>query len=140
MCFFCDFMQYTKAHDDSAMALDLANKFIEIIESEEISDEDDIRQTGIYGLGIFGYFTPKGAFAAQLPKSVQIIKEVISAPDAFDEDNLVQTENAMSALARLCYSQMDGSVLTEADLEGVFSKMPFKAEQEECQMSNRILL
>lgn len=43
MCFFCDFLQHTKAHDDSAMALDLANKFIEIVESEEFADEDDVR-------------------------------------------------------------------------------------------------
>jgi hypothetical protein len=68
------------------------------------------------------------------------MKQIISAVNAFDEDNMVQTENAMGALARLCYSQMDGSILTEADLEGVLSKMPFKNEQEEAQMSHKILL
>jgi hypothetical protein len=140
MCFFCDFMQHTKAHDDAAMACDLANKFIEIVESEEFGDDDDVRQTGVYGLGIFGYFAPKGAFAAQLPKSVEIMKGVIGAADAFDEENMVQTENALGALARLSYSQMDGTVLTEADFEGVLSKMPFTSDQEECQMSHKIFL
>jgi hypothetical protein len=46
----------------------------------------------------------------------------------------------MGALARLCYSQMDGINLTEADLEGVLSKMPFTNEQEEAQMSHKIML
>lgn len=39
MCFFCDLMQHTKAHDDAAMACDLANKFIEIMEFEDFSEE-----------------------------------------------------------------------------------------------------
>lgn len=52
----------------------------------------------------------------------------------------MQTENALAALARLSYSQMDGTVLTESDFEGVLSKMPFTSDQEEAQMSHKILL
>jgi len=47
------------------------------MESDLFGDDDDVKQTGVYGLGIFGYFAPKGAFAAQLPKSVELMKEII---------------------------------------------------------------
>jgi hypothetical protein len=34
-------------------------------------------------------------------------------------------------MARLSYSQMDGTNLTEADLIGVLSKMPFTSDEAE---------
>lgn len=68
------------------------------------------------------------------------MKDTIRMPAAFEPENLTATENAMAGLARLSYSQMDGSVLTEEDLIGVFSKMPFTAEDTENQNSHQILL
>ena len=37
----------------------------------------------------------------------------------------------MAGIARLSYKQMDGVNLTEDDLLGVFSKMPFTGEETE---------
>ena len=50
---------------------------------------------------------------------------------AFEEENLGGTENALGGLARLCYSQMDGTLLTEDDFAGVLSKMPFSTDEAE---------
>ena len=49
--------------------------------------------------------------------------------EAFSEENMEATENAMGALAKIAYKHMDGSNVTEADLSGVFSFMPFKSDE-----------
>jgi hypothetical protein len=43
----------------------------------------------------------------------------------------MSTENALGGLARLCYSQLDGTTLTEDDFVGVLSKMPFSTDEAE---------
>ena len=46
----------------------------------------------------------------------------------------------MGALAKIAYKHMDGTNVTEADLCGVFSFLPFKEDECECQTTHRIFL
>lgn len=140
LCFFCDFVDNTKARDASDLVIELAKKFHEVMHSELFKEDPDIRQTCLYGLGSFGYHVPSGAYGALLPTVVKMLKDVVMAEDAFGEDNIVLTENAMAGIARLSYKQMDGATLQESDLIGVLNKMPFTAEDIENQNSHQLLV
>mmetsp|Transcript_5142 Transcript_5142/g.3602 ORF Transcript_5142/g.3602 Transcript_5142/m.3602 type:complete len:99 (+) Transcript_5142:874-1170(+) len=69
-----------------------------------------------------------------------MIKAKISLPEAFNEENIVQSESCMGALAKLCYKQLDNKNLTSADLVAVLSRMPYGAEETEAQTSHKTLI
>lgn len=74
-----------------------------------------------------------------LQTAVMFVKRAIQKPDAFDEENMITTENSLGALAKLCYAHMDGSVLSEGDLISVLHRMPFTSDENESMTSHRIL-
>jgi len=80
---------------------------------------------------MMGYWVPKGSYTELLPRVVKALKDTIREDGAFEEEKIIATENAMAGIARLSYKQMDGVNLTEDDLLGVFSKMPFTGEETE---------
>ena len=54
--------------------------------------------------------------------------------------NMPSTENAMGALAKLAYKHLDGTHVTQADLLGVISMLPFKQDECEAQTTHRLFL
>jgi len=138
LCFFCDFVEHTSASKDTAMVAQLAAKFIEISQSKHAEDQN-VAHTVSYGLGEFGYLLPKATFAPMLQTAVAFIKVAVQKPDAFEDENMITTENSLGALAKLCYAHMDGSVLTEGDLISVLNRMPFTSDENESMTSHRIL-
>lgn len=82
---------------------------------------------------------PKATFAPMLQTAVAFIKVAVQKPDAFEDENMITTENSLGALAKLCYAHMDGSVLTEGDLISVLNRMPFTSDENESMTSHRIL-
>lgn len=139
LCFFCDFIEHTSACKDTATVAQLASKYVEIGNSK-LGENENVAHTVAYGLGEFGYLLPKATFQPMLAKAVQFVKKAISAPDAFDDDRLITTENSMGALAKLCYAHMDGSVLAPADLVAVLNRMPFTSDENESMTTHRLLL
>lgn len=137
MCFFCDFIEHA-SHSDANVMTDLSVKFLEIAAANE--ESDDVLQTVIYGLGVFGFYLTQEQFAPFIAQTVTMIKTKISLPEAFDQDNIVASESSMGALAKLCYRQLDGKNLTNADLVAVLSRMPYGAEETEAQTTHKTLL
>ena len=121
------------------MMVQLTSKYIEIANSKHGKDEN-VAHTVAYGLGEFGYLLPKADFTPYLANSVMIIRKAIIKPDAFDEDNLITTENSLGALAKLCYAHMDGTVLTPVDLVSVLNRIPFSSDENESMTTHRLLL
>lgn len=58
LCFFCDFIEHTNVGKDTAMVVQLTQKYIEIAASKHGQD-DNVAHTVAYGLGEFGYLLPK---------------------------------------------------------------------------------
>jgi len=85
------------------MVIELSKKFLEVMTSEQFVEDPEVRQTCLYGLGSFGYHVPKGQYGDLLAPTVLVMKATIMEADAFGEDKLVATENAMAGVARLCY-------------------------------------
>merc|ERR1711974_589956 len=93
----------------------------------EFSENDFIKHTVAYGLGAFAHALPKEAFAPYVARAVGIIKSVTQRDEAFSEDNMEATENAMGALAKIAYKHV-GAEVSEADLAGVLGFFPFKSD------------
>ena len=140
LCFWCDFVDHTSFKNDTAAVTQLAEKFLEVISNAKHAESDMVKHTVAYGLGAFGYALPREAFQPFLARSVGMIKGITMRDEAFSEENMEATENAMGALAKIAYKHMDGSNVTEADLSGVFSFMPFKSDECEAQTTHRIFL
>ena len=64
----------------------------------------DVRQASVYGVGVMAAALG-AAFAPHVPGALAALARVIQAPDARNEENLNATENAVSALGKLCESQ-----------------------------------
>lgn len=137
MCFFCDFIEHA-SHSDANVMADLSVKFLEIAAANE--ESDDIVQTVIYGLGVFGFYLNQEQFAPFLAQTVQMIIAKISKPDSFDQDKIVASESSLGALAKLCYKQLDNKNLATSDLVACLSRMPYGAEETEAQTSHKLLI
>jgi len=64
----------------------------------------DVRQASVYGVGVMAAAVGTH-FANHVPRALQALAKVIQAPDARSEENLNATENAVSALGKLCEFQ-----------------------------------
>ena len=119
--------------------LQLVNEYVAVLNSAH-SESDDVKNTIAYGFGEFGYFLPKDKFGPFMERACGLIKAITRREGAFSDENIVATENAMGALAKLAYKQMDGVNVTEEDLVGVLGQMPFKSDECESQKSHSILV
>jgi hypothetical protein len=80
-------------------------------------------------------------YASIVPQIIQALNSVISAPEAFEEDNLVSTESAIGALGRLITFQRQSapSLINDAVVSAFLDKLPLKSEEEEAQKTHKLL-
>lgn len=112
LCYFCDFIENTSAKDDVPTLIELTQKYIDVLSSKH-GESDLMNHTVAYGLGEFGYFIPVAKFKPFITKAVELIKPVVYADDAFEEDNVEGTENSMGALLKLAYKHIDEKNVTK---------------------------
>lgn len=82
ICFFCDHFNYCQ-HTDGAMMAEVATKFGQIYES---NDNPDVRQSVVYGMGIFSQFMPEAQFANFRQSFMTLFKGMISSANAFSDE------------------------------------------------------
>jgi len=140
LCFWCDFVDNTSIKSDVGTITQLTEKFLEILSHADFSESDMVKHTVAYGLGAFAHVLPREAFQPFLARAVGIIKAVTMRDEAFSEENMEATENAMGALAKIAYKHSGSSDVTESDLVGVLSFFPFKSDECESQTTHRIFL
>jgi hypothetical protein len=58
----------------------------------------DLKQNGIYGIGVFSKYLTYNAFKTLESKIFDAFEHVISTPEANSEENICATENAYIAL------------------------------------------
>ena len=87
---------------DLNMILELNGKFIEIYKAKE--DMPDVKQSALFGIGTFATYLPKPTFSLYLGNITASILDQISMKNgAFEPENIVSTENAISTLGKLVY-------------------------------------
>ncbi|KAI5084377.1 hypothetical protein GOP47_0000546 [Adiantum capillus-veneris] len=75
---------------------------------EASTDADpDVRQAAVYGIGVCAEFGGT-KFQPVVGEALTKLKELISQPTAFTIDNIMATDNAVSALGKICEFQRDG--------------------------------
>lgn len=139
LCYFCDMVDNTSESQNQDTVSQLVQEYVAVLDSPH-SESDDVKNTVAYGFGEFGYFLPKDKFAQFLPRACGLIKSITAKDGAFTDERIIATENAMGALAKLAYKQMDGTNVTEDDLIGILGQMPFKSDECESQKTHSILV
>lgn len=119
------------------MMTELNTKFLEIFNN---TDSTDVKQTLSYGMGFFAMYIPSDTYqGALLPLVFTALNSVVSAPEAFSEDNVVATESALGALGRVIYFQRENNIINEQVVNTFLSKLPLTNEEEEAQKSHQLL-
>uniref|UniRef100_A0A7S0LEM7 TOG domain-containing protein n=1 Tax=Coccolithus braarudii TaxID=221442 RepID=A0A7S0LEM7_9EUKA len=63
----------------------------------------EVRQAAVYGIGLLAQHVNNSLFTPQMQEAAaQAMITVCSAPDAFEEENASATDNAVSALGKIC--------------------------------------
>ncbi|KAH7296218.1 hypothetical protein KP509_26G014000 [Ceratopteris richardii] len=80
---------------------------------EASTDADpDVRQAAVYGIGVCAEFGG-ATFQPVVGEALTKIKQVISQPGAFSADNVMATDNAVSALGKICEFQRESIDATQ---------------------------
>jgi len=131
-CFFCDYIEHASGADHQ-LNLEIGQKFLEVFGHTE---NIDVKQSVVYGLGVIAMQTPEGAFSVVKPQVQHCIHQMVSAKDAYEEENVVATECAISSLGKLVYFQNLGDEAAKHFL----SLLPLKNEFEEARNTHKLLV
>jgi len=102
------------------------------------AEENEVRQAAVYGLGVLAAHSRAAGFGeAQMQQAAQTLGSVVQDPQAFSEDNASASDNAVSALGKLCTrSEAIAQVCRPMWLQC----LPLKCDQEEARAVHRSLV
>eukprot|EP00249_Psilotum_nudum_P013400 c24308_g1_i1 orf=266-3634(-) len=105
---------------------------------EACTDADaDVRQAAVYGVGVCAEFGgPK--FKPIIGEALSKLTEVISQPTAFQSDNIMATDNAVSALGKICVYQRDGIDASQV-VPAWLSCLPIRGDLVEAKIVHELL-
>jgi hypothetical protein len=121
------FLQYVNNvnNEDTVTIMQLFQQFIEITLWTK-PEMADVRQNAIYGIGVFAKNLNQTAFQTLLPNAMKTIEFILTTPDAYSEENLAVTENAIITLGFVSlYHSKDVAHVTK-----FLESMPLKGEDE----------
>ena len=93
----------------------------------------DVRQASVYGVGVMAAAVGQ-AFAPHVPGALAALARVIQAPDARSDENLNATENAISALGKLCESQRSAIPRADQVVPQWLSCLPLREDTVEARV------
>jgi len=103
ICMFCDMVEYCKKPG----LADMQDFFPFVV--KYVSDEDpSVRQAAVFGVGIVALIAGP-ALENHLPPIINSLSQVINHPDSRNEDNILATENAISAVGKIILSGFSGA-------------------------------
>jgi hypothetical protein len=92
-------------------------------------------------MGVFAMHVPAATYSSTLlTPVVGALTSMISAAEAFSEDNVVATESALGALGKIVYFQRENSIVNDDVVNTFLSKLPLTNEEEEAKKSHKLLL
>ncbi|VDD82167.1 unnamed protein product [Mesocestoides corti] len=95
LCFCADLIEHT-----GPQSFALKDFFIPAFARAIMHQQNDIRQTAIYGIGVAAMFGGPN-YTATLADFVPPLIQIIEAPDAATEDNNICRENAVSSITKM---------------------------------------
>lgn len=76
LCFFCDFVDNTENGKDQKMVNELGRKFLEICQTPQVDESEDLQQTLAFGFGVFAYAIPHSTFGP-LKAAVAVCRNIL---------------------------------------------------------------
>ena len=95
-----------------------------------------MRQAAVYGLGVAAEHS-RALDEASLQQAAQKLIEVIDHPLAFGEDNATASDNAVSALGKVCRRS---EAIAAVGLPRWLAKLPLGADKEEARAVHKTLV
>ncbi|KAH7315386.1 hypothetical protein KP509_21G047300 [Ceratopteris richardii] len=80
--------------------------FLPFLLEASVDADPDVRQPAVYGIGVCAQFGGV-TFRPFVGEALTKIKQTISQPEAFTANNIMATDNAVSALGKICEFQRD---------------------------------
>jgi len=112
--------------------------FLELCQN---SQDLDILQSAVYGLGVIAIRMNKNDFKAVKTQFATAISNIIMHPEAYGEKRAVCTECAVGALGRMAMYQGEaGDKMSQEILMKFLQLLPLKHEAEEAQYVHYMLL
>lgn len=99
----------------------------------------DVRQAAVYGVGVMAQ-NLGNSFSPHAAGALQSLAAVIQAPGARDEDNVNATENAISALGKLCEFQRNAIPTPEAVVPQWLGCLPLTEDKVEARLVHEQLV
>lgn len=105
LCFVDDLIEHT-----GPQSWALKDFFLPSFLRGVMHQQNDIKQTAVYGVGIAA-MTGGPEYTAALAEFVPLLIQIIEANDSRSDDNNICTENAISAMTKVCDDHLPHRVL-----------------------------
>jgi len=128
VCIFDDIVEF--AQGDS---LPLFGRFLPLAMQYIGDDNAAVRQAAVYGMGVCAQFGGQN-FAQVVPEVLKRLITIITLPQAREGDNISATENAISAVGKICRYQ-SGAIDLAIVLEGWIGFLPVTDDKEESKVT-----
>ena len=135
LCIFDDIIEHCSA--DGA-----ANRYVPVLFPAFLQYSTDatteVRQAAVYGLGVMSTCSNDEVFPdSAKQQAAQALLAMIEKPDAFDEDNASASDNAVSALGKLCKRSAG---ISEHCLPRWLRTLPLETDKEEARVVHKMLI
>ena len=135
MCVFDDIIEHCSSDGASTRYIPVLLPAFFTYATDEATE---VRQAAVYGLGVLAQHASAVAFDdASQQEAARRLLQVVDAPDAFSEDHASASDNAVSALGKLCRRS---ETISAAALPHWLEKLPLRADKEEARAVHRMLV
>jgi hypothetical protein len=141
LCVFDDVIQFTGPNSVKYQPHFLARMAASLSDSSE-----DVRQAACYGVGVAALHGGPAytSFCVGISSNIEALPHlfaIVNAPDSRSSDNLMATENAISAIGKVCKAYKDGNAFNVNQvLAQWFQTLPILEEEEEAAFVYGLLL
>lgn len=127
ICVFDDLIEFTGP--DSAR---YAEHFIPAMAASLLNQDNDVRQSACYGCGVAALYGGP-AYLNFCKDSLPHLFGIINAADSRSEENILMTENAISAVGKILRAFKDSGVFdSKAVTDLWFAALPITEDEAEC--------
>mmetsp|Transcript_8735 Transcript_8735/g.11822 ORF Transcript_8735/g.11822 Transcript_8735/m.11822 type:complete len:1130 (+) Transcript_8735:104-3493(+) len=135
LCIFDDVIEYAA---EGGASLAYFDHFYPHILQACQDQNNDVRQAAVYGLGACAQCGGEKV-RPHVPQMINVLSSVISAPGAREPENEMVTDNAISALGKMCEFQRTSFDATHA-LTAWLEYLPVKEDKEEACLVHETLV
>jgi hypothetical protein len=135
LCIFCDLIEFT-----GPASLNYQQHFLQKLGQSLSDSSEDVRQAAAYGVGVAAKCGGPN-FAEFCIASLPHLVNIISSPEARNEENIMATENAIAALGKIIKVYKDSGRFDANAMVATFVKaLPIVEDADEAPDTYNLLL